>query len=1025
MRLALVPLVLALLLVLTTDLFAVFPSHPVLGPEGKVLSAKTFVEQPRLAPGGKRFMAMGQQTIVVILVEFPRDSVDDPTTAIVDTCEAVTFAAGHDTAYYNGKIFSEQAGSHSMDEYWDECSLGNIDITGIVLGPYTMPHCMKYYGWDTQGTVDDGWTDDAGHTDGQTCIGGVQSGSCRLIADALSAADPDIDYCQYDTDMDTNIDHVMIVHAGQGQEAGNVPSYTLWSYFYWGLPYGPYDASPGCQFATGVMAPTGFIVPEYYDSTDKFPLGTFCHEFSHSIGNPDLYDPSPGFANVPDDNDYPVSDWCLMDHGSWCGPTGTAERPSHLCAFNKIGEGWVNVTVVPPTQNKTSYTIYDLETAAVIPQGNNGQVLKIVDPGGMGDYWLIENRDVRDANTNFDKYDSDWSDWTGHGGPDSLDCGLIISHVLAPDLYSLNMGNNGFAAYDYVSSPACSAGAMPYELWVEDPGYDDRVNADYNEWWYPWEMKAGAAYADSSSDDPHYLWNQVIHANANCTRTASSIDAVGAKVTNVSVEATSDCATKMTADIFVPGWVPVIHVIPEPHFCTEWSMLHHDIASGGWTYGGGIPVITSPFDKRMNLKWTAAGSTYQRSSPVVTNTKVQIGPGDTVTGLVVTSSENGYVYCYSAADGRPVWSTNLGVQLRSTPIAADTLYGRGGVSVLLNRVYVSASNNRLYYLSLLTGSIQGYWPAPAGNALEAAPRIAMVENPSLPGNFVPLVFVGSTAGNMYALNATGPSLRWQYAAGSGINCPVAMGYPQVQIGQEPRVDAIFFGDAAGNLRCVRAYDGYFLWARTVGPLIMASPVVCDSVPQAGITSQSDETVIVATGIGRVFAMDATTGNQLWYYDTGTTNAINSSPSAAVDRAYNWGMVWFESTTGTVYCIHLGAPKGTSRLIWSYSTGVGTASSPGVVLPYGMLPLSFDRAGDPIYPPEGATGDPARDGVVYLGCGGGGGGRIIALDAANGTLVWDHTMAQSVNSSPAPTLGRLYVSADMLYCFVPDEAAGVG
>ncbi|HVP58066.1 MAG TPA: FlgD immunoglobulin-like domain containing protein, partial [bacterium] len=47
------------------------------------------------------------------------------------------------------------------------------------------------------------------------------------------------------------------------------------------------------------------------------------------------------------------------------------------------------------------------------------------------------------------------------------------------------------------------------------------------------------------------------------------------------------------------------------------------------------------------------------------------------------------------------------------------------------------------------------------------------------------------------------------------------------------------------------------------------------------------------------------------------------------------------------------------------------------------------------------------------------------DAANGTLVWDHTMAQSVNSSPAPTLGRLYVSADMLYCFVPDEAAGVG
>jgi hypothetical protein len=189
--------------------------------------------------------------------------------------------------------------------------------------------------------------------------------------------------------------------------------------------------------------------------------------------------------------------------------------------------------------------------------------------------------------------------------------------------------------------------------------------------------------------------------------------------------------------------------------------------------------------------------------------------------------------------------------------------------------------------------------------------------------------------------------------------------------------------------------------------------------------QSELTVVVATGAGMVYALDASSGHQLWEYNTGSTNAITSSPTAAVDRAHNWGMVWFESTNGTVFCLHLGAPKGSSRLIWSYATGGGTASSPGVVLPYGMLPLGFDRVGDPIYPPEGATGDPERDGVVYLGCGGGGGGgRIIALDAADGTLIWDRAMSQAVNASPAPTLGRLYVSADRLYCFVPDEAAGV-
>jgi hypothetical protein len=216
-----------------------------------------------------------------------------------------------------------------------------------------------------------------------------------------------------------------------------------------------------------------------------------------------------------------------------------------------------------------------------------------------------------------------------------------------------------------------------------------------------------------------------------------------------------------------------------------------------------------------------------------------------------------------------------------------------------------------------------------------------------------------------------------------------------------------------------------MWTRDIGAQITASPAVCDSVTQDGVFWQSDETVVAATGDGKVYALDATMGTELWVHDTGSTSPFYSSPSVAVDRAHNWGMVWVESTNGTVYCLHLGAPKGGSRLIWSYSAGGGAASSPGVVLPYGMLPLSFDTMGMPIYPPEGATGDPEKDGIVYIGCGGGGGGgRLLALNAADGSLVWDYDMAQPVGSSAAPALGRVYISQDRLYCFVPDEAAGV-
>jgi M6 family metalloprotease-like protein len=1025
MKLALAPLAVAILLGISSEVFAVFPSKPVLRYDGKPLSARNFAETPRLLPDGTRFAPRPAETIVVILVEFPADTVDVDSTAVIDTCAAFAFDADHDTAYYNQKIFSEPAGSNSMDNYWDECSLGNMDISGPVLGPYTMPHCLKYYSWDSPGTIDDGWIDDAGNFDQTTCVGGVLSGTCRLIQDAVGAADGDIDYCDYDTDHDGFVDHVMVVHAGVGQEGSDLADYAIWSVFYPGLPYGPYDIDPAtCPL--GVSVNTGFIVPEYYTDIDKFPLGTFCHEFSHSIGNPDLYDVSPGLADVPDDNDHPVADWCLMDHGSWCGPTGLAESPSHLCAFNKIGSGWVNVLVAMPTPVAQAYTIYDLETSAQIPQGANCRALKITDPKGIGDYWLVENRDIRDPNADYDKYDSDWSDWTGHGAPDSLDCGLIITHILAPDLHALNMGNNGFAAYDYVNNPpACPQGSIPYEVWVEDPGYDDRANADYKEWWYPWEVKGGAAFADSSADDPHFRWDQAIHPNANCTRTASSIDATGQKASNVSVEATSDCSTQMTADIFMPGWVPITPVaVADPHL-TDWPSFHHDITSGGWIFGGALPNIGSPFEHRLNVKWQATGPALQKASPIVTNTQAVDGSGQPVHGLAITASSNGYVYCYSAEDGRPVWSTNLGVQLRSTPAAVDTLRGRNGVSLVLNRVYVCASNGRLYYLNLLTGAVQGYWPAPAPQVLEAAPRVGWAENPTIPGNFVPLVFIGSTGGNMYALNATGPTLKWQYTAGSPIECPVALEYPQVTREQAPRVDAVYFGDAAGNVRCLRAYDGVPRWVRQVGGAVVGSLAICDSVTQSGIALQSDETVVASTGGGRVCAMDATTGDMLWSYSVGTTQPITSSPSVAVDRAYNWGMIWVESMDGIVYCLHLGTPRGPSRTIWIYPTGGGTASSPAVVLPYGMLPLGFDGAGDPIYPPGGASGDPARDGVVYLGCGGGGGGgRFIALDAANGNLIWDYAMPQAVSASAAVVPTRVYVSADRLYCFAPDEAAAV-
>jgi M6 family metalloprotease-like protein len=1032
MKISLVLLAVVLLLVLCSDLFAVFPSRPVLGPDEKPLPAKNFIEQPRMMEG-KRYMAAPTEKILVLLVDFPADTYDDPETEVVDTCAAVTFHAGHDTAYYRQKIFTETVGSHSMDEYWDECSLGNMDITGTVFGPYTMPHSMKYYGWDTQNVIDDGWNDDAGNTDGKTCKDDGVTGTCRLIEDACDAADPDVDFCDFDADGDSLVDHVMVIHAGRGQEMGNVSPSNIWSWFYGDLDYGPYDVEP--NHCAGDTVHAGFIVPEFYSDPDSVPLGVWCHEFSHSIGNPDLYDPDGGSASVPDDNDYPVMDWCLMGHGSWCGPTGNGERPSHLTAFNKAGTGWVNVMVLKPTKNKTDYDVYDLETPFVPGKVNEAQALRIDVSQMRGEYFLIENRDIRDANTSFDKFDSDWSAWTGQGGPDSLDCGLIVSHIMT--MHNVDFINQGTCGYDYMHGlgDTCPCDPAAYEVWIEDPGYNDTLAADWNEWWYPWEVKAGAAYADSSADDPHYLFDAANRINANCTRTASSIDNLG-QVTNISVEARSDCGNPLTARVFVPGWVENPGIEGPIHFCSEWALFHKGITSGGWGYGGGFPNIDAPFEARMEVAWVQPGPTQLRSSPVITNTEVEVQAGKKVKGLAVVATSAGIVVCYSAKDGAPVWSTTIGIPLRSTPIACDTLYGWNDVSVVLNRVIVSTMNGRLYFLNLLNGQVQGYWPEPTSAPLEADPRIGMVENPYIPGNYQPLIFVGSLSGTMYAINALTMSEQWNCPVGAPIRSPAAMGIIRLPtenqkgnpaVMQWPRMDAIFFGDASGFLRCVSAFDGYPLWSANLGANIMASPATCDSVTQDEIMWQSDQMVIAATTQGKVFARDATNGRPLWEYDTPSGQSIVSSPSVAVDRVHNWGMLWFQSFDGTVCCLHLGKPRGGARVIWSYSDGSpGTSSSPGVVLPYGMLPLGFDTVGNPVFPPACATGDPKDDGVVYIGSSvvGGGGGRILALNAADGTPVWEWGVPQNVDASPAPTLGMMFISADLLYAFEPNAEAGV-
>jgi hypothetical protein len=263
------------------------------------------------------------------------------------------------------------------------------------------------------------------------------------------------------------------------------------------------------------------------------------------------------------------------------------------------------------------------------------------------------------------------------------------------------------------------AAPWPYEAWVEDPGYDDRHAANWDEWWYPWESKVGAAYA---SGDPHTKLYKTWHRNANCSKTPNSTANDGER-THIYVKATSVCRSAMTADAFVPIWLKSAWVARPVHFCRGWCLFHHDVGSQAWTLYGPMPHARVPEADRLRLRRTAPGATTLRSSPVVTNTELVIVPGDTLRGLAFVAASNGSVYCYAAQDGRRIWARDLVSGLRSTPVAVVTLFARDGSYVEFYCVYVNGTYGRLYCLDLTDGSILNFWEEPYGHPLEAIRRL--------------------------------------------------------------------------------------------------------------------------------------------------------------------------------------------------------------------------------------------------------------------------------------------------------------
>lgn len=242
----------------------------------------------------------------------------------------------------------------SVHDYFYDQSGGKFDLEFDVVGPYTMPNDMSYYGKNKNGKQ------------------GNDQHPAAMVIEACKAANDEVNFADYDWDGDNYVDQVYVIYAGQGEADGGAAN-TIWPHE-WTLASAQYygDGS-GPLTLDGVTIDTYACGSELNGSEEICGIGTMCHEFSHCLGFPDFYDTSDTGDGVG------MFMWDLMDYGSY---NGDGYQPAGYTSYERWVAGWLE-----PIELTTTKDVNDMKCLQ-----DGGDAYIIYNSGNRNEYFLLENR---------------------------------------------------------------------------------------------------------------------------------------------------------------------------------------------------------------------------------------------------------------------------------------------------------------------------------------------------------------------------------------------------------------------------------------------------------------------------------------------------------------------------------------------------------------------------------------------------------------------------------------------------------
>lgn len=274
---------------------------------------------------------------------------------------------------FNETGYADNGHIGSVHDYFHDQSYGKFNLTFDVVGPMTLANDYGYYGRNID------------------IVAGADAKPREMVIEACRYADDLVDFKNYDWDGDGEVDQVFIVYAGYGEHAG-APGNTIW----------PHESMLGGETITldGVRINTYACSSELSGNTGKTlsGIGTACHEFSHCLGFPDLYDTdySGGFG---------MSYWDVMNSGSHSGFKGTGEIPYGYSAYEKWQAGWLTPIEINETTKSLQLADLQVSPSAYI----------LYNEGERNEFFILENHQI--------------NKWYSCLGNQKAQHGLMVTHI--------------------------------------------------------------------------------------------------------------------------------------------------------------------------------------------------------------------------------------------------------------------------------------------------------------------------------------------------------------------------------------------------------------------------------------------------------------------------------------------------------------------------------------------------------------------------------------------------------------------